>query len=466
MMALVSGKLPGRGHRHRHNNHHNAASDITIKPNLLFLILTSLILLPFAICPPPPPPETNDNVVLIKTFPTYTEWADSNAKILNSIRAHLATITQSRHVCPIGSIPSLPPGTQPAPSTGFTVHTGYAKHKQTLSFLLEGLEHLLQEFCASAVPFIQAIKSKGFENKPTSNTLISNFRQKWGLPLPPQTNANLQNSPSVSDNIDENDPEYDDRLVATVEQVKYILTFLQYAFDYTTASRIAFNSIENFLAEDAPIIWEKDNTRFHRTAFWVDDAMWADDRWPYSENVAFAHSGLGRRRLVQHLERFLRVANGAVNFAAVATVRAEELGLMGEGFTDLLIPHKFDPDFGVEWERTGFNAVELFERLWGWYGCWAGPMEAILEEIRQLSPVPGLENVQDLGSRTWTPLTVMDWVTEAEVEMEMMRGENKEILRLGGMDPDAAIEIEDNIAEENRIEEDWIREETIKQEPQ
>ncbi|EPS42185.1 hypothetical protein H072_3872 [Dactylellina haptotyla CBS 200.50] len=411
-----------------------------------FKIRALLTFTPFlfhpAICPPPVP-SFPSHLAYIPTYPTWMTWAHANAKTLTSVAAQIDAFDQARHICPIGNIPSLPA------SQGWNFNQ---PTRHTLTFLIDGLEHLAYEFCQDALPLLTSWNTQSLLNR---QRRLAAFFEKFGFADP----TDGQN----------------ERLA--LFKVEYIYRYLDQAVKIAHTSRMLFHGIDAFMDSFAPPVYEK--TVLYRTALWIDDARWETSPWgvkaSYPNTVAI--NTQARRRWVDKFTGFAKVADRFVSFARDSAAWAEDNGLLSDAFTAVLQPHMHDPDFGTGWGRPAFTVVDLFERLWGWYGCWAGPLGNIARLSRQVQPVPGLEMAQMVqvtmeGEEPWTVgdtidptemfmgdrnddlmATLLAELEEAgvgdllEYSMKIENGKKEE---WAGERENSLIEIEDSEGEENR----------------
>ncbi|KAK6333127.1 hypothetical protein TWF718_010950 [Orbilia javanica] len=61
------------------------------------------------------------------------------------------------------------------------------------------------------------------------------------------------------------------------------------------------------------------------------------------------------------------------------------------------------------------TAITLFENIWAWYGCWAAQWERIVRVIDQLTPLPGLEDLDLEYAPTLQEYTVIDKIEPKEL---------------------------------------------------
>ncbi|KAF3252102.1 hypothetical protein TWF192_004555 [Orbilia oligospora] len=68
---------------------------------------------------------------------------------------------------------------------------------------------------------------------------------------------------------------------------------------------------------------------------------------------------------------------------------------------------------GVSLKRS--MPVILFDNIWAWYGCWAAAWDRIVRIIDQLTPLPGLEDVNLEWAPEGQPYTTKDTITLEEL---------------------------------------------------
>ncbi|KAK6527182.1 hypothetical protein TWF281_010374 [Arthrobotrys megalospora] len=362
-----------------------------------FFTLPSILIFFLNLTPSVSPDPTNLNPHQLKDFIVIEKkdlelWESSNQAAFWKVNAAMIEFTETRTVlCPIGSDPALS-----SDNNYPNLDEEAADPRFTLSYLASVFKIVTRNLNFR----IRTMYTPNLDGQESDT--IRNFRKEFRWPAE-KTEEMLK---SIYDAISS----YSEKLLIAWEQ-----------YDAWGARLFNENSAR-FLMSKTPLAYSTDPDE--AIAWHVHEiAMWAvGGILPGSNNdtIMIPRARIGFRKDWAKLRSNL--LNNPVTEATTWVDWSKELKLGLPVYTDLMRPGVYFPktDEGLEdpqsvdWDplRLDFTVTNLFEGVWEWCGCWAGSWYNVVEAIRQITPLPGLEN---LGLDPVTPLTLVDRVTNEEI---------------------------------------------------